>query len=122
LIDARLADAPQVSRRLVWIAVAVMSGLSLLVVVATGVMWLVYRQRRAELDAAGAEIVGKFKARMAVQRREDPQWTPPGPLPGEPAAHRRPRSYGPVVAGKAGHMTGEPHRLAVRPEGLALLV
>jgi hypothetical protein len=42
VMDTSLADAPLVLRRLVWIAVAVAGGLSLLVLVVTGVMWLVY--------------------------------------------------------------------------------
>ncbi len=37
----------------------------------------VYRRRRAELDAAGAEVVGEFHARIANRRREDTGLTRP---------------------------------------------
>jgi len=37
-----------------------------------GARWLVYRRRREELDAAGAEIMGELKAGMAW-RRDDPR-------------------------------------------------
>ena len=69
----RLAgDAPAALWRLVWIADAVLGAVSLLTLAVTAVMWLVYRRRRAELDAQGAEISGEFKARLAVRRRQDP--------------------------------------------------
>ncbi|WP_274535260.1 hypothetical protein [Pseudofrankia asymbiotica] len=37
----------------------------------TVVAWGVYRRRRAELDAAGAEAVGEFHAHLTVARRDD---------------------------------------------------
>lgn len=73
LIGGRLEDASTVLWRLAWIADAVLGGVSLLTLAVTAVMWLVYRRRRAELDAEGAEIVGEFKARLALRRRDHPQ-------------------------------------------------
>jgi hypothetical protein len=35
------------------------------------VAWGLYRRRRADLDAEGAEIVGEFHARIANLRRGD---------------------------------------------------
>jgi MFS family permease len=73
LIGQLAGDAPAALWRLVWIADAVLGAVSLLFLAVTAVMWLVYRRRRAELDAQGAEIVGEFKARLATRRRQDPQ-------------------------------------------------
>lgn len=35
----------------------------------TLIMYLVYRRRRADLDAAGAEVDGEFRARLHLRRR-----------------------------------------------------
>jgi hypothetical protein len=43
------------------IALAVVSGIGLML---TGVEYLLYRRRRAELDAAGAEVIGEWHARL----------------------------------------------------------
>ena len=43
------------------IVLAVVSGVGLLLV---GVEYLIYRSRRAELDAAGAEVIGELHARL----------------------------------------------------------
>ena len=43
------------------IVLALVSGVGLTL---TGVEYLVYRRRRAELDAAGAEVIGEFHARL----------------------------------------------------------
>jgi hypothetical protein len=72
VIGSLVGDAPAGLGRLVWIADAVLGGVSLLTLAATAIMWLVYRRRRAELDAQGAEIVGEFKARLAARRSQDP--------------------------------------------------
>lgn len=73
LLERLAGDASAALWRLVWIADAVLGAVSLLVLAVTAVMWLIYRRRRAELDAQGAEIVGEFKARLATRRRQDPQ-------------------------------------------------
>ncbi|WP_204007440.1 hypothetical protein [Virgisporangium aurantiacum] len=73
LIEHLVGDTPAGLWRLVWIADVVLGGVSLLTLAVTGVMWRVYRRRRAELDAQRAEIVGEFMARLAVRRRQDPQ-------------------------------------------------
>lgn len=72
LIGGRLDAAPAVVRQLVWIAVAVSGGISVLVLVVSAGRWRVYRRRRADLDAEGAEIMGELKARTA-RRRADPR-------------------------------------------------
>jgi hypothetical protein len=43
------------------VAVLVVSGIGLAI---TGVEYLVYRRRRADLDAAGAEVIGELNARL----------------------------------------------------------
>jgi hypothetical protein len=35
------------------------------------VAWLIYRRCRSDFDAAGAEIVGEFHARIANLHRDD---------------------------------------------------
>jgi hypothetical protein len=65
--------APAVLRRLVWFADALSGGVSLLTLAVTAVMRLVYRRRRADLDAQGAQIRGELTARIAARRRDDPR-------------------------------------------------
>ncbi|MFI5888509.1 hypothetical protein ACIA5D_00130 [Actinoplanes sp. NPDC051513] len=60
LQDAAPHTLTTVGRRLV-ILLALVAGLGLLV---TGAQYLVYRRRRADLDAAGAEAIGELYARL----------------------------------------------------------
>jgi len=48
------------------------AGVAVLYLLVTLVAWLVYRRRRPDLDAAGAEIVGELHARIANVRRDGP--------------------------------------------------
>jgi hypothetical protein len=52
----------------VWIAVAVLAGIGLICLAAALVCAVVYRRRRADLDAAGAEAAGELRAKLANQR------------------------------------------------------
>jgi uncharacterized BrkB/YihY/UPF0761 family membrane protein len=54
-----------------WILDAVAAGVAVLYLLVTLVAWLVYRRRRADLDAASAEVVGEFHARIANLHRDD---------------------------------------------------
>lgn len=47
-----------------WVLVLVVAGLSGLGLAITGVEYLVYRRRRADLDAAGAEAIGELHAKL----------------------------------------------------------
>lgn len=71
LLRWRFEGEPAVLWQVVWIADAVLGGVSLLTLAAAGVMWLVYRRRRAELDAAGAELDGERKMRAVMRRWDD---------------------------------------------------
>ncbi|OAA18462.1 hypothetical protein UG55_111130 [Frankia sp. EI5c] len=62
--DALLAAA--------WIIDAVLAGVATVYLVITVVPWGVYRRRRAELDAAGAEAMGEFQARSTLSHHDDP--------------------------------------------------
>lgn len=55
----------------VWIAVSVLVAVSLLDLALVAVFWGIYRLRRAELDAEGAEVVGELRTRAANARRID---------------------------------------------------
>jgi MFS family permease len=55
-----------------WIADAVLATLAVLNLLVTLLAWRVYRWRRVDLDAAGAEAVGELHARIANVRRDDP--------------------------------------------------
>jgi hypothetical protein len=55
--------------RVVWIADAALGGISLITLLITAVLWMIYRRRRPDLDAKRAEILGEFKARAAARRR-----------------------------------------------------
>jgi hypothetical protein len=48
----------------------VTAGVAVLCPLVTLVAWLVYRRRRPDLDAAGAEIVGELHARIANLHRD----------------------------------------------------
>jgi hypothetical protein len=50
----------------------VLTTLAVLYLLVTLAAWRVYRRRRADLDAAGAEVVGELHARSADLRRDDP--------------------------------------------------
>ncbi len=54
-----------------WIADLVLAAVAVLYLLVTLVAWLVYRRRRPELDAAGAEVVGELRARIANLHRDD---------------------------------------------------
>ncbi|MEV4706823.1 hypothetical protein [Actinoplanes sp. NPDC049316] len=64
-------DGPGWLIGLTWYAVGAVAVLALLTLGVALVGWLVYRRRRADLDAAGAEVIGEFHARMANRRRDD---------------------------------------------------
>jgi len=53
-----------------WIAGAVAAAVAVLYLLATLLLWGIYRRRRAELDAAGAEANGELHARIANLRRD----------------------------------------------------
>lgn len=48
----------------VWVMALVLAGTGMLGMAVTGVQYLLYRRNRAELDAAGAEVMGELAARM----------------------------------------------------------
>ena len=59
-----LPEAAHTLTAIAWglvIVLAMVAGLGLLI---TGVEYLVYRRRRADLDAAGAEVIGELYARL----------------------------------------------------------
>lgn len=65
MLEDRLSDADSALPQVTWypvVALAVLSGLSLLV---TAALWILYRRRRADLHAAGAEAIGELLARPA---------------------------------------------------------
>lgn len=70
LIIADVAEAGWLTR-IAWVAVAMLLVVCLIFLAATAVFWAVYRRRRADLDAAGAEAVGEFLARTANRGRPD---------------------------------------------------
>jgi hypothetical protein len=55
----------------VWIAIAGLAGIGLLCLAASVVCTAVYRRRRADLDAAGAEAAGELRAKLANQRPDN---------------------------------------------------
>ena len=57
--------------RLVWIIWLIFGGVSAVHLVLAAVLWAVYLNQRADLDAQGAEAVGEARARMEVVRRDD---------------------------------------------------
>jgi hypothetical protein len=66
--------APAASKALVsaaWVADAVLAAVAVLYLLVTLAVRLVYRRRRADLDAAGAEIVGELNARIGNLHRDD---------------------------------------------------
>jgi hypothetical protein len=50
---------------------AVGAGVAVLYLLVTLAAWLVYRRRRPDLPAAGAEAVGEIRARIANRHRDD---------------------------------------------------
>jgi hypothetical protein len=54
-----------------WVTDAVLAAVTVLYLLVTLVAWLIYRRRRPDLDAAGAEIVGELHARIANLHRDD---------------------------------------------------
>ena len=54
-----------------WIGAVVLAAVAVLYLLVALVAWFVYRRRRPDLDAAGAEIVGEFHARIANRHRDD---------------------------------------------------
>jgi hypothetical protein len=68
LIGTGASGASAVLERVVWIVDATLGGVAVITLVVTAVLWMVYRRRRAELDAQGAEIIGEWKARIARRR------------------------------------------------------
>jgi hypothetical protein len=57
----------------VWVMVLVLAGTGMLGMALTGVQYLLYRRNRAEVDAAGAEVMGELAARMhRRQGRHEP--------------------------------------------------
>jgi uncharacterized BrkB/YihY/UPF0761 family membrane protein len=57
--------------RALWIAIALLSVISLATLALSGIFWVVYQWRRADLDAAGAEASGELKTRLAYLRSDD---------------------------------------------------
>ena len=53
----------------VWVAVGVLTGVSVVDLVTAALLWRVYQRRRADLDAQGAEIDGERRARLANAAR-----------------------------------------------------
>jgi hypothetical protein len=54
-----------------WILDVVLAAVAVLYLLVTLVASLVYRRRRPDLDAAGAEVVGELRARIANLHRND---------------------------------------------------
>jgi uncharacterized membrane protein len=65
VIDAVSGDSWPTLMTVAWVLDAAYAVLAALYLVLTAVAWLVYRRRRAHLDAAGAEVVGEPLARIA---------------------------------------------------------
>lgn len=64
IVLSQLRDAPHTLTAMGWglvIVLALIAGLGLSI---TGVEFLLYRHRRADLDAAGAEVMGELYARL----------------------------------------------------------
>jgi hypothetical protein len=49
----------------------VLTAVAVLYLLVTVAAWALYRRRRADLDAAGAEAVGELHARIANVRRDN---------------------------------------------------
>jgi membrane protein implicated in regulation of membrane protease activity len=62
---------PPVITLALWTAWWALITASVLTMIFALIFWLIYRRRRADLDARGAEAVGELKARMANSRRRD---------------------------------------------------
>jgi len=54
-----------------WVIDAVCAAAAVLYLLLTLAAWAVYRRRRADLDAEGAEIVGEMHARIANRHRDN---------------------------------------------------
>ncbi|WP_203706100.1 hypothetical protein [Asanoa iriomotensis] len=72
-LNIQADDGPGWLIGLTWYAVGAIAVLALLTLGVALVGWLVYRRRRAQLDAAGAEVIGELYARMANRRRNGSQ-------------------------------------------------
>lgn len=71
-LDASASDSWGAPVTAAWIADAVLATLAVLNLLVTLAASSVYRRRRADLDTAGAEVVGELHARIANLRRDDP--------------------------------------------------
>ena len=56
--------APHALTRLAWGVVILCASVAGLGLTITGVQYLIYRRRRADLDAEGAEVIGELYARL----------------------------------------------------------
>lgn len=72
VVGSRIPAAWKALVNAAWILDAVAAGVAVLYLLVTLVAWLVYRRRRPDLDAVGAEIVGELHARIANGRRDGP--------------------------------------------------
>jgi cytochrome c-type biogenesis protein CcmH/NrfG len=63
--------APDGLVRTAWISVAFVVALSVATLALSLVAWVVYRRRRADLDAQGAEAMGELLARLANRRKDN---------------------------------------------------
>jgi hypothetical protein len=72
VVGSRVPAASTAPVSAAWIAAVVLAaGVAALYLLVTLAAWLVYRRRRPDIDAAGAEIVGELHARIANLHRDD---------------------------------------------------
>jgi hypothetical protein len=70
MMGSRAGDSSSGLVTAAWVADAACAAVAVLYLLVTLAAWAVYRRRRADLDAEGAEIVGETQARIANRHRD----------------------------------------------------
>ncbi|MDG4795380.1 hypothetical protein [Micromonospora sp. WMMD1082] len=68
VLDAVIGDSASTMMTLVWILNAAWAAVAVIYLLLVAVEWLLYRRRRAHLDAVGAEVVWEILTKMAYHR------------------------------------------------------